>query len=239
MEKRALLYEGKAKKLYETDVENTLWVEYKDDATAFNGEKKEVLVGKGKLNNEISSLLFQKLHEEGINNHFVDRLSETEQAVKKTTIIPLEVVVRNIVAGSLHRRTGIEEGTETDQPVVEFYYKDDELGDPLINDDHIRLLEAASPSQVKDMKHMAEHVNETLKKHFSDHGLLLVDFKIEFGTTEDGELLLSDEISPDTCRLWDKETRQKFDKDLFRYGIGSLQEGYTEILQRLGGAAHG
>ncbi|WP_158734622.1 phosphoribosylaminoimidazolesuccinocarboxamide synthase [Alteribacillus sp. YIM 98480] len=239
MQKEKLLYEGKAKKLYQTNEKEILWVEYKDDATAFNGEKKEVLHGKGKLNNEISSLLFQKLADTGIHSHFVKKLSATEQLVKQTTIVPLEVVVRNIVAGSLHKRTGIEEGTELNQAIVEFYYKDDDLGDPLINNDHIRILQAAEPEQVNNMKEQALAVNESLKKHFDDCGLLLVDFKLEFGTTADGELLLADEISPDTCRLWDKETREKFDKDLFRFGLGSLQDGYTEILKRLGGAVHG
>ncbi|WP_026701511.1 phosphoribosylaminoimidazolesuccinocarboxamide synthase [Salibacterium aidingense] len=236
MEKRELLYEGKAKKLYGTEHPELLWVEYKDDATAFNGEKQEVLAGKGRLNNIISSMLFRTLSEADIPSHFEKKLSETEQLVRKTTIIPLEVVVRNIVAGSLHRRTGVAEGIELDQPIVEFYYKDDELGDPLINDDHIRMLEAAEPDQLEEMRTQALAVNETLKTHFHTHGLLLVDFKLEFGITAEGSLLLADEISPDTCRLWDKKTREKFDKDVFRYGLGSLQEGYTEILKRLGGA---
>ncbi|MGY4691144.1 phosphoribosylaminoimidazolesuccinocarboxamide synthase [Salibacterium sp. K-3] len=236
MEKRELLYEGKAKKLYETDDPELLWVEYKDDATAFNGEKQEVLAGKGRLNNVLSSMLFTTLAERDILSHFEQKLSETEQLVRKTEIIPLEVVVRNIVAGSLHRRTGIAEGTELEQPIVEFYYKDDDLGDPLLNEDHIRILEAAEPAQLDNMKTQALAVNETLKSHFHQHGLLLVDFKLEFGITADGTLLLADEISPDTCRLWDEKTREKFDKDVFRYGLGSLQEGYTEILKRLGGA---
>ncbi|WP_252315747.1 phosphoribosylaminoimidazolesuccinocarboxamide synthase [Sinobaca sp. H24] len=239
MEKQDLLYEGKAKRLYETDTPGLLWVEYKDEATAFNGEKKDVLKGKGELNNVISSLLFEKLTSLGIRNHFEKKISETEQLVHKTTIIPLEVVVRNVVAGSLKKRTGIPEGTEVDVPVVEFYYKDDELGDPLINDDHIRLLHAAEPAQTIEMRKLALEVNDALKRHFDECELILVDFKLEFGTTEDGTILLSDEISPDTCRLWDKTTREKFDKDLFRYGLGSLQDGYTEILKRLGGTIHG
>ncbi|SFM13608.1 phosphoribosylaminoimidazolesuccinocarboxamide synthase [Salibacterium qingdaonense] len=236
MEKKELLYEGKAKKLYETDDPDLLWVEYKDDATAFNGEKQEVLAGKGRLNNVLSSMLFATLDEAGIPSHFERKLSDTEQLVRKTEIIPLEVVVRNVVAGSLHRRTGTAEGTELKEPVVEFYYKDDELGDPLINEDHIRMLEAAQPDELQDMRTGALAVNEALKDHFGQHGLLLVDFKLEFGTTADGNLLLADEISPDTCRLWDEKTREKFDKDVFRYGLGSLQEGYTKILKRLGGA---
>ncbi|SFP32360.1 phosphoribosylaminoimidazolesuccinocarboxamide synthase [Salibacterium halotolerans] len=236
MEKKELLYEGKAKKLYETDDPDLLWVEYKDDATAFNGEKQEVLTGKGRLNNVLSSMLFATLAEAGIPSHFEQKLSDTEQLVRKTDIIPLEVVVRNVVAGSLHRRTGMAEGTELKEPVVEFYYKDDELGDPLINEDHIRMLEAAQPDDLQEMRTGALAVNDALKHHFGKHGLLLVDFKLEFGTTADGKLLLADEISPDTCRLWDEKTREKFDKDVFRYGLGSLQEGYTEILKRLGGA---
>ncbi|MFB5661215.1 phosphoribosylaminoimidazolesuccinocarboxamide synthase [Alteribacillus sp. HJP-4] len=239
MEKLELLYEGKAKKLFKTDDPDLLWVAYKDDATAFNGEKKDVLEGKGRLNNEISSLLFEKLAASGIQSHFVEKLSDTEQLVRRTDIIPLEIVVRNIVAGSLHKRTGVEEGTVLSEAVVECYYKDDDLGDPLINEDHIRMLNAAEPDQVSGMKRAALAVNETLKKHFDSRGLLLVDFKLEFGITTEGELLLSDEISPDTCRLWDKETKQKFDKDLFRFGLGSLQDGYNEILKRLGGSIHG
>ncbi|SDH77756.1 phosphoribosylaminoimidazole-succinocarboxamide synthase [Alteribacillus persepolensis] len=239
MQKEKLLYEGKAKKLYKTDEPRVLWVEYKDDATAFNGEKKEVITGKGQLNNEISSLLFQKLEDSGINSHFLKKLSSTEQLVQETEIIPLEVVVRNIVAGSLQKRTGLKEGTVLDQAIVEFYYKDDELGDPLINNDHIRILKAAQPQEVEQLKKQALAVNETLKEHFDSCGLLLVDFKLEFGRTADKQVLLADEISPDTCRLWDKATKEKFDKDVFRFGLGSLEEGYTEILKRLGGAVHG
>lgn len=239
MQKEKLLYEGKAKKLYQTDEAGLLWVNYKDDATAFNGEKKDVLQGKGTLNNEISSLLFQKLEQAGIRSHFVKKLSSTEQLVRQTEIIPLEVVVRNIVAGSLKKRTGLEEGLVLDEPVVEFYYKDDDLGDPLINEEHIRVLQAAEPKQVASMKEQALAVNKVLKDHFESCGILLVDFKLEFGMTADGELLLADEISPDTCRLWDKETKEKFDKDLYRFGLGSLQDGYTEILKRLGGSVRG
>ncbi|WP_100397802.1 phosphoribosylaminoimidazolesuccinocarboxamide synthase [Bacillus sp. FJAT-44742] len=239
MEKRGLLYEGKAKKLFVTDDPSLLWVEYKDEATAFNGEKKDNMTGKGRLNNEISSILFDSLHASGIATHFVQRLSETEQLVKKTDIIPLEVVVRNIVAGSLKKRTGMSEGEELAPAIVEFYYKDDDLGDPLINEDHIRALQAATGEQVQELKKQALEINETLKSYFLENDLLLVDFKLEFGVAQEGTVLLADEISPDTCRLWDKDTKEKFDKDLYRFGIGNLQDGYSEILKRLGGAKHG
>lgn len=233
MEKGSLLYEGKAKRIYETNDINLVWVEYKDDATAFNGEKKAQIVGKGRLNNEISSLLFKELKEAGIQSHFVEKLSETEQLVQKVTIIPIEVVVRNIVAGSLSKRLGIEEGISLKQTVVEFYYKDDELGDPIINNDHIQVLELADEQTVNRLKELALQVNDVLKKYFLERGVKLVDFKLEFGLTESGEVLLADEISPDTCRLWDKDTNQKFDKDVFRRELGSLTDAYEEILKRL------
>ncbi|WP_088103330.1 phosphoribosylaminoimidazolesuccinocarboxamide synthase [Halalkalibacter urbisdiaboli] len=237
MEKRGLLYEGKAKKIYQTEDENILWVEYKDDATAFNGEKKDVLTGKSRLNNEISSLIFKKLSENGLESHFIDRLSETEQLVRKVEIVPLEVVVRNVVAGSMAKRLGIEEGTPLPTPIVEFYYKDDALGDPLVTEDHVYLLEAATAEEVEQLKVRAKKVNELLINMFAGINVKLIDFKLEFGRTENGELLLADEISPDTCRLWDKDTNERFDKDLFRRNLGSLQDGYQEILTRLGGAS--
>lgn len=237
MEKGVLLYEGKAKKIYQTSEVNQLWVSYKDDATAFNGEKKETLAGKARLNNEISSLLFAHLQKSGIESHFIKKLSETEQLVKKVEIIPLEVVTRNIVAGSLSKRLGIEEGTPLKTPIVEFYYKDDDLGDPLVTEDHIAILEAASSEDLAVLREKAIAVNEQLVTLFDELNIRLVDFKLEFGRTDDGEILLADEISPDTCRLWDKDTNQRFDKDLFRRNLGSLQEGYQEILTRLGGAS--
>ncbi|MET3508411.1 phosphoribosylaminoimidazolesuccinocarboxamide synthase [Halalkalibacter oceani] len=237
MEKGVLLYEGKAKKIYQTSEENQLWVSYKDDATAFNGEKKETLAGKARLNNEISSLLFAHLQKSGIESHFIKKLSETEQLVKKVEIIPLEVVTRNIVAGSLSKRLGMEEGTPLKTPIVEFYYKDDDLGDPLVTEDHIAILEAASSEDLAVLRKKAIAVNEQLVTLFDELNIRLVDFKLEFGRTDDGEILLADEISPDTCRLWDKDTNQRFDKDLFRRNLGSLQEGYQEILTRLGGAS--
>ncbi|TSB45633.1 phosphoribosylaminoimidazolesuccinocarboxamide synthase [Alkalicoccobacillus porphyridii] len=235
MEKQQLLYEGKAKRIYQTSESDVLWVTYKDDATAFNGEKKDTLEGKARLNNEISTLIFSHLAEKGLNSHFVRRLSDTEQLVRKVEIVPIEVVVRNVVAGSMAKRLGIEEGTPLVEPIVEFYYKDDALGDPLITEDHVYLLEAATSEEVESLKIQAKKVNQLLVELFAGIGVRLVDFKLEFGRTTDGELLLADEISPDTCRLWDLETNQKFDKDLFRRNLGSLQDGYQEILTRLGG----
>ncbi|MGM0876048.1 MAG: phosphoribosylaminoimidazolesuccinocarboxamide synthase [Bacillota bacterium] len=234
-EKLDLLYEGKAKRIYKTNEPDILLVSYKDSATAFNGVKKEEITGKGRLNNEISTLIFEKLTANNIENHFVKRLSETEQLVKKVTIIPLEVVVRNVVAGSLSKRIGIEEGTAIKKPLVEFYYKDDALGDPLITEDHIELLEVATKEQVETLKTLAKEVNEVLKAHFLSCDIRLIDFKLEFGLTEDGKLILADEVSPDTCRLWDIKTNEKFDKDVFRRDIGSLTDAYEEILTRLGG----
>jgi phosphoribosylaminoimidazole-succinocarboxamide synthase len=238
MQKLDLLYEGKAKRIYRTEQEGIVWVEYKDSATAFNGEKKASISGKGRLNNAITSLLFQKLHEAGIPSHFIEKLSDTEQLVKAVKIIPLEVVVRNIAAGSLSKRLGLEEGVQLKSTIVEFYYKDDSLGDPLVTEDHIHLLELASSEQLVTLREAALKVNDVLTEHFSACGVRLVDFKLEFGVTEDGSILLADEISPDTCRLWDKESNEKFDKDVFRRDLGNLTDAYEEILKRLGGASH-
>ncbi|MRX72653.1 phosphoribosylaminoimidazolesuccinocarboxamide synthase [Bacillus lacus] len=235
MTKRELLYEGKAKRIYATEDDNRFIVSYKDAATAFNGEKKAEIKGKGRLNNEISSLLFTKLASKGIQNHFVERLSETEQLVRKVTIIPIEVVVRNIVAGTLSKRLGIEEGTAVPEPITEYYLKNDELGDPLINEDHIRFLKIADKAQLDEMKKIALEVNTLLQAIFTECGVRLVDFKLEFGFSTDGSVLLADEISPDTCRLWDLHTNERFDKDLFRRELGSLTQGYEEIFKRLGG----
>ncbi|WP_247747444.1 phosphoribosylaminoimidazolesuccinocarboxamide synthase [Alkalihalobacillus sp. BA299] len=232
-----MLYEGKAKRIFETDEKDILWIEYKDEATAFNGEKKDTIIGKGRLNNEITSIIFEKLKEKGIENHWVKRLSETEQLVKRVTIIPLEVVVRNIIAGSLSKRLGIDEGTVMDEPIVEFYYKDDDLGDPLVTEDHIRVLDIATTEQLDIMREKGLQVNKVLQEVFATINVRLVDFKLEFGMTNDGELLLADEVSPDTCRLWDKDTNQKFDKDVYRRNLGNLEEGYQEILNRLGGSS--
>ncbi|WP_271854280.1 phosphoribosylaminoimidazolesuccinocarboxamide synthase [Planococcus maritimus] len=235
MEKAQLLYEGKAKRLYQTDEQGVLWVEYKDSATAFNGEKKEEISGKGRLNNQITSLLFEKLKANGIASHFVKQLSDSEQLVREVSIIPIEVVVRNIVAGSMAKRLGLEEGKTIDVPVVEFYLKDDALGDPLITDDHVSMLELATEQEVASLKDKARKINEVLIGFFQEIGVDLVDFKIEFGRDEHGDILLADEISPDTCRLWDKETKQKLDKDVFRRNLGNLTDAYELILSRLGG----
>ncbi|GMB09171.1 phosphoribosylaminoimidazole-succinocarboxamide synthase [Thermolongibacillus altinsuensis] len=236
VQKWHLLYEGKAKKVYVTNEDNVLWIEYKDQATAFNGEKKAAIAGKGRLNNEITSLLFSKLHQAGINNHFIKKVSETEQLVKKVKIIPLEVVVRNVVAGSLAKRIGLDEGTPLDKPLVEFYYKNDDLGDPLLLEDHIAILKLASPEQVSYLKQAALKVNDILVSLFQACHIKLVDFKLEFGFDSEGTILLADEISPDTCRLWDIHTNEKFDKDVFRRDLGDLTEAYERLLQRLGGS---
>ncbi|MFY0519753.1 phosphoribosylaminoimidazolesuccinocarboxamide synthase [Lysinibacillus sp. UGB7] len=235
MNKDQLLYEGKAKKLYATEESNVLLVEYKDSATAFNGEKKEEIEGKGVLNNRITSLIFEKLQANGIASHFVKQLSDTEQLVKRVEIIPIEVVVRNIAAGSLAKRLGFEEGTPLKRPIVEFYYKDDDLGDPLISTEHIDVLELATPKEVTAMYDGALAVNKVLQPIFADVNVTLIDFKLEFGRDTNGDVLLADEISPDTCRLWDTETKQKLDKDVFRRDLGDLTEVYTIILSRLGG----
>lgn len=235
MNKGQLLYEGKAKRLYATEDSNILFVEYKDSATAFNGVKKAEIEGKGNLNNRITSLIFEKLKEHGIDSHFVKQISENEQLVKKVEIIPLEVVVRNIAAGSLAKRLGFEEGTPLKRPIVEFYYKDDELGDPLITKEHIDVLEIATDKEVQTLYEKGLAINEVLKAIFEEAGVILVDFKVEFGRDAEGNVLLADEISPDTCRLWDAKTKQKLDKDVFRRDLGSLTEVYEVILSRLGG----
>jgi len=235
VEKGQLLYEGKAKRLYTTDKDDILFVEYKDSATAFNGEKKAEIVGKGTLNNRITTLLFEKLKAEGIDSHFVEQLSDHEQLVKKVDIIQIEVVVRQIAAGSLAKRLGLEEGVKLARPIVEFYYKDDELGDPLITEEHIELLNLATPGEVKALYEKGLQVNEVLTRFFKEVGVILVDFKLEFGRDENGNVLLADEISPDTCRLWDEKTKQKLDKDVFRRDLGQLKDAYEIILSRLGG----
>jgi len=233
-----LLYEGKAKRIFKTDEEQTVLIQYKDSATAYNGQKKETIVGKGRLNNEITSLLFLKLKENGIDSHFIKRLSETEQLVKRVTIIPLEVVVRNIAAGSFSKRLGVEEGTRLSKPIVEFYLKNDDLGDPLVTVDHIYELNVASEQEVTVLKEKALEINTVLASFFAELGIKLIDFKLEFGKDEAGNILLADEISPDTCRLWDLKTNEKLDKDVFRRDLGSLTDAYETILARLGGKQH-
>ena len=235
MEKGQLLYEGKAKRLYATEDINILFVAYKDSATAFNGEKKAEIDGKGLLNNRITSLIFAKLEEVGIASHFVGQISDTEQLVRKVEIIPIEVVVRNIAAGSLAKRLGFEEGTPLKRPIVEFYYKDDNLGDPMISTEHIEILGIATENEVQQLYTKALQVNEVLKPMFAEVGVELIDFKLEFGRTSDGEVLLADEISPDTCRLWDVQTKRKLDKDVFRRDLGNITEVYEIILEKLGG----
>ena len=228
-----LLYEGKAKKLFITEDPQILRVEYKDDATAFNGGKFDRLRDKGRLNNAITVFFFEHLDTKDIPSHFVRKISETEQLVRRVKIIPLEVVVRNVAAGSLSKRIGWEEGKELPHPIVEFYYKDDDLGDPLLAEEHIRLLELASEAQIEELKKRGLAVNEALKSLMLSKGIRLIDFKLEFGLDQKGEILLADEISPDTCRFWDIESGKILDKDRFRRDLGGVTEAYREIHQRL------
>ena len=228
-----LLYEGKAKKLFITEDPQILRVEYKDDATAFNGKKFDRLRDKGRLNNAITVFFFEHLETKDIPSHFVRKISETEQLVRRVKIIPLEVVVRNVAAGSLSKRIGWEEGKELPHPIVEFYYKDDDLGDPLLAEEHIRLLELASEAQIEELKKRGLAVNEALESLMLSKGIRLIDFKLEFGLDQKGEILLADEISPDTCRFWDIESGKILDKDRFRRDLGGVTEAYLEIHQRL------
>lgn len=233
MKKLEMMYEGKAKKVYRTDDPNLYVVEYKDDATAFNGLKKGSIADKGIVNNVMSNIIFALLEEKGVPTHLVEQLSERETLVKAVTILPLEVIIRNVAAGSFSKRYGVEEGRPLAQPVLEFSYKNDELGDPLINDDHILALELATEEQLDQVRRYAFAVNAALQEFFLDKGLKLIDFKIEFGTDKDGKVLLADEISPDTCRLWDVVTNEKMDKDRFRRDLGKVEETYQEVLNRI------
>jgi phosphoribosylaminoimidazole-succinocarboxamide synthase len=235
MTTKHLVYEGKAKKVFATEHPDRYIVSFKDDATAFNGEKKGTITGKGELNNRISSIFFQLLHEKGVPTHFLERLSDREQLVKKVTIIPLEVVVRNLAAGSMAKRLGLEEGTPLKRPIVEFYYKNDALGDPLITRSHIDILDLATHEQVQQLETYALRINEILKDDLAKRNVILVDFKLEFGIDTEGNLILADEISPDTCRFWDAVTKEKLDKDRFRRDLGGVEEAYQEMLHRLGG----
>lgn len=235
MEKREQLYEGKAKKVFRTDDPELLIVSYKDDATAFNGEKKGTILGKGAVNNRISNFLMQLLEKDGVPTHFVKELSDRETVVKKVTIVPLEVIVRNIAAGSFSKRFGVEEGTVLKQPSLEFSYKDDALGDPLINDYHVLALGLATKEEIDLIAKYAFHVNRFLKEYFLKLDVELVDFKLEFGKTSDGTIVLADEISPDTCRFWDVNTHEKLDKDRFRRNMGGEAEAYQEMMRRLEG----
>jgi phosphoribosylaminoimidazole-succinocarboxamide synthase len=233
---RDLLYEGKAKKVFLTDRDDRYLIRYKDDATAFNGEKKGSIIGKGAINNTMSAYFFQLLQSEGVESHFVEQTSSTEMVVRRVEIIPLEVIVRNIAAGSMSARLGIAEGTQLARPVVEFSYKRDDLGDPLVNDDHILALGLADEEELAKLREMALRVNTILREYLSKAGITLVDFKLEFGRLDNGEILLADEISPDTCRFWDSETGEKMDKDRFRRDLGNIEEGYRKALKRvLGG----
>jgi phosphoribosylaminoimidazole-succinocarboxamide synthase len=235
MQKLEKIYEGKAKQLFTTSDENLLIQFFKDSATAFNGEKKEIIEGKGILNNVISEYLMHELATAGIPTHFVKRLNEREQLIKKVTIIPLEVIIRNIAAGSMAKRLGINEGLELSAPVFEICFKDDGLGDPLINDDHaINVLKIVTKKQLEEIKNITARINEIMCKIFINIGIRLVDFKIEFGFDAQGSIILADEISPDSCRLWDQSTSEKLDKDRFRRNLGGLVEAYKEVASRLG-----
>lgn len=233
MKKEELLYEGKAKKVFKTDDPDVLIVDYKDDATAFNGEKKGTIVGKGVINNRMTNRVFQMLEEVGVPTHFVEELSDRETAVKKVEIVPLEVIVRNVAAGSFSKRLGIEEGRQLLAPTLEFSYKDDALGDPLINDYFAIAIGAATREEIEKITEYTFKINDVLKDYFLNADMKLIDFKIEFGRYH-GDIILADEISPDTCRLWDVETNEKLDKDRFRRDLGNVEEAYNEVFKRLG-----
>ncbi len=235
MEKKTFLYEGKAKRIYETQDPEVYLIEYKDDLTAFNAEKRSTIAGKGRLNNRISAYLFGYLKEKGIPSHFLTRIDDLHHTATKVTIVPLEVVVRNITTGSLCKRLGVDENLSLPSPLLEFYLKNDALGDPIVTEDHAVLFGWASPEDLTKMKKMALEINRLLQELFKQKGILLVDFKIEFGKTSSGELLLADEISPDTCRFWDEKTMKKLDKDRFRKDLGDVLGAYREILYRLTG----
>ncbi len=233
MEKGVLLYEGKAKKVFATDDPALLIVSYKDDATAFNGLKRGTIDGKGVINNRMSNLLMKRLEERGIPTHFVEELSERDTLVKKATIVPLEVIIRNIAAGSFAKNYGVAEGIVFDSPTIEFSYKNDGLGDPLLNEYHALALGLASEEEIAAIKEYAFRINEELKTFWSSCGVTLVDFKLEFGRLPDGTIVLADEISPDTCRLWDSATGEKLDKDRFRRDLGGIEDAYREVMARL------
>ena len=233
MEKCEQLYEGKAKKVFLTDDPDVLIVSYKDDATAFNGLKKGTIAGKGAINNRMTNLLFQKLEKEGIPTHFIQELNDRETAVRRVKIIPLEVIVRNVAAGSFSKRLGVEEGTELAEPTLEFSYKNDELGDPLINSYYAKALQLATEQEIETIKKYAFQINEVLKQEYKAAGLRLIDFKIEFGRFH-GQVILADEISPDTCRLWDADSGEKMDKDRFRRDLGHVEDAYIQVAIRLG-----
>ena len=233
MEIREQLYQGKAKRVFAPDDESLVLVDYGDDAPAGNGAKKGTIVGKGAVNNRMTNMLMQQLAAKGVPNHFVRELDDRRTLVRKVQIVPLEVIVRNIAAGSLSARLGLEEGAVLARPVIEFCYKDDALGDPMVNDDHILAIGAATAEELAAIRRMALQVNDFLRERMAGAGIELVDFKLEFGRTPDGEVILADEISPDTCRFWDSKTHAHLDKDLFRRDLGGAEEAYQEVLRRL------
>ena len=235
MQKLDMIYEGKAKKVFQTDDPALVIVDYKDDATAFNGEKKGTISGKGVINNKLTNFLMQKLEQAGVPTHFVRELSDRETLVKSVHIVPLEVIIRNVSAGSFAKRYGVEEGIVFDSPTIEFSYKNDALGDPLINSYHAVALKLATPEEIETIKKYAFKVNDVLKAFFLECGINLIDFKLEFGKLPDGAIVLADEISPDTCRFWDSTTGEKLDKDRFRRDLGNVEDAYQEVLRRVMG----
>jgi phosphoribosylaminoimidazole-succinocarboxamide synthase len=235
MKKLEQLYEGKAKKVFATEDPNVVIVDYKDDATAFNGLKKGTIVGKGVINNKMSNFMMQKLEQEGVPTHFIEQLSDRETAVRKVSIVPLEVIVRNISAGSFAKHYGVKEGSVFEQPTIEFSYKNDDLGDPLLNSYHAVALKLVTWDELNLIKEYTFKINAFLKSYMKGIGIDLVDFKIEFGKTADGKIVLADEISPDTCRLWDEKTHEKLDKDRFRRDLGNVEDAYQEVMRRLMG----
>lgn len=235
MKKLEQIYEGKAKKVFKTDDPDLVIVSYKDDATAFNGLKKGTIAGKGVVNNRMSNLMMQLLEKSGVPTHFVEELSDRDTLVKKVKIVPLEVIIRNVSAGSFAKHYGVEEGIVFDEPTIEFSYKNDELGDPLLNSYHALALKLATKEEIETIKKYAFKVNEVLSEYFKTLGIRLVDFKLEFGRLQDGTIVLADEISPDTCRLWDIKTNEKLDKDRFRRDMGGVEDAYKEVFKRLMG----
>ena len=234
MERKEFIYEGKAKQVYATEDKDLVIIHYKDDATAGNGEKKGTIENKGIMNNKITSLLFEMLEKNGIKTHFVEKLNDRDQLCQNLKIFPLEVIVRNIIAGSMAKRVGVPEGTKPENTILEICYKNDDFGDPLINDHHAVALKLATFEELDVIYDITSKINNLLKDAFDRAGITLVDFKIEFGKNSKGEILLADEITPDTCRLWDKETGEKLDKDRFRRDLGGIEEAYIEVLNRLG-----
>lgn len=234
MQKLEQLYEGKAKRVYKTDDPELYIVDYKDDATAFNGLKKGSIEGKGVINNRMSNFLMAIMEKAGVKTHFVKELSDRETLVKRVTIVPLEVIIRNVAAGSFSKRFGVEEGTKLKNATLEFCLKDDDLGDPMIAESHITALDLATKEEIEEISLMTYKVNDLLKTYFEGIGIELIDFKIEFGKTSSGEIILADEISPDTCRLWDLKTHEKLDKDRFRRDMGNVEDAYNEVFKRLG-----